>query len=80
MEKEYSKPDFQAIGFNVTTKCNLKCKGCIAMMDKYENPYTPDINTLLSDAESLVECVNFIEEFYIVGGESFLNRKTPYFV
>ena len=45
------------------------------MMDKYENPYTPDINTLLSDAESLLECVNFIEEFYIVGGESFLNRK-----
>jgi hypothetical protein len=75
MGEKYSKPDFQAIGFNVTTKCNLKCKGCIAMMDKYENPYTPDINTLLSDAESLLECVNFIEEFYIVGGESFLNRK-----
>ena len=49
------------------------------MMDKYENHYTPDINTLLSDAESLLECVNFIEDSYIVGGESFLNRKNSIF-
>lgn len=75
MTNEISKPDFQAIGFCVTTKCNLRCEGCVAMMDKYEKPYTPDINTLLSNAESLLECVNFIEEFYVVGGEPFLNRE-----
>lgn len=72
---KFIKPDFRAIGFNVTTKCNMRCNGCIAMMDKYDKPYTPDIETLLADAESLLECVNLIEEFYVVGGESFLNRQ-----
>ena len=60
--------------FMVTTNCTLKCKGCDNFIDHYENPTTPEPNTLINDAKSLLECVNRIEMFKIIGGEPFLNR------
>lgn len=77
-EKDLTPIDIDLFSFIATTKCNLRCKGCDNFMDHYENPSTPAPNSLISDAEALLECVNSIKEFKIIGGEPFLNRELYY--
>ena len=60
-EKDLTPIDIDLFSFIATTKCNLRCKGCDNFMDHYENPSTPAPNSLISDAEALLECVNSIK-------------------
>lgn len=73
-EEDLTPINLNLFSFIVTTKCNLRCKGCDNFIDKYIHPSTPKSNVLISDAKALLECVNKIDVFKIIGGEPFLNK------
>ncbi|MGL6105467.1 MAG: radical SAM protein [Fusobacteriaceae bacterium] len=57
----------------VATKCTLRCKDCANLMQYYDNPYIIDINTIKTSINRLIESVDNIEKFRILGGEPFLH-------
>lgn len=58
----------------ITTRCTLKCKKCCFLI-----PYLPfkkdyDINMVLNSMDALFDCVDRIQVFRILGGETFLYK------
>lgn len=56
----------------VTTKCTLKCKDCANLIPLYKNPYSIEFNVIKESLLILLENVESIEKFRILGGEPFL--------
>ncbi len=58
----------------VTQRCNLRCKNCVFMMPYFEHPVDFDIEDTLKYMRKLLDCVDSIQIFRILGGEPFLYR------
>lgn len=56
----------------VTTKCTLKCKDCANLIPLYKNPYSIEFNVIKESILRLLENIDSIERFRILGGEPFL--------
>ena len=71
-----------SVGFNIkfmdiviTERCSLKCKDCANLMQYYENPKNSDLDLLLKSTDRLMECINRIGEFRVIGGDPLMNDK-----
>ena len=53
----------------LTTACTLKCKGCSALMDKYEKPYHTNLKQNIKALERMLGSVDSIRHFRLLGGE-----------
>lgn len=58
----------------VTTRCTLRCKDCANLMQYYTCSEDEPIETLLDDLQKLLDSVDFIETFRIIGGEPLLRK------
>lgn len=56
----------------VTTKCSLRCKDCSNLMQYYKSPYDVDIELLLESVDKLMEVVDRISTYTLLGGEPLL--------
>lgn len=60
------------VSFVTTLKCNLKCKLCAAYSPRYENPYHPTVDALVSQIDRFFEVVTEVGYFTLSGGEPLL--------
>lgn len=56
----------------VTTKCTLRCKDCANLMPLYKKPYCVKLDVIKESMTNLLEAIDGIETFRILGGEPFL--------
>lgn len=59
----------------VTERCSLRCRGCSNLMQYYTEPKNCDITLLLNSVDKLMECVDYLNEFRVIGGEPFMNNE-----
>lgn len=56
----------------LTTKCNLRCKDCIALTPYYKNGYHVPIVTLFKSIDSFLSNIDYCYCLELLGGEPFL--------
>lgn len=66
---------FNRIQYVVTEKCTLRCKDCSHLIPYYKNPKDVDLEKNKDDFDKLINCVDFIGELRILGGEPFVNKN-----
>jgi len=64
----------------ITEKCSLKCKDCANLMQYYANPKNINYEKLFSYMDLLMESVNYVLEFRVIGGETFMNPQAYKFI
>ena len=56
----------------VGTRCTLRCKNCINLMQYYDGPYDLDVQDLISDLEQFLSLIDYCMCISLVGGEPFI--------
>ena len=59
----------------ITERCSLKCKDCANLMQYYEKPQNSDLEILFKSLDRMMECVDQIYEFRVLGGDPFMNKE-----
>lgn len=74
-EEKERRFNIKFISVDITNKCTLNCKNCCALMPYQQNTSRKnmDIDKTMRSLEKVVDCVDFIPELSIIGGEPFLN-------
>jgi len=58
----------------ITPRCSLKCINCANLMQYYDKPKDYDTARIIATVDRLLECVDSIDCFRILGGEPFLHK------
>ena len=58
----------------VTEGCSLKCKNCSNLMQYYEKPKMAGYELLVSSTDTILQNVDYVYEWRILGGEPFIFR------
>lgn len=58
----------------ITPRCSLKCMNCANLMQYYESPKDYDTDRILEAVDRILECVDLIDCFRILGGEPFMHK------
>lgn len=61
------------IGIRITNKCSLQCKHCSDLIPYYKKKENMNYKEIIQDINLLVNSLNYIHEFLIIGGETFLH-------
>ncbi len=59
----------------ITEQCSMKCRDCSNLMQFYSRPKNSDTNLLFKSMDRLMECVDHLYEFRIIGGDPFMNKE-----
>ncbi len=59
----------------ITERCSLKCKDCANLMQYYHRPVNADHDLLFKSTDKLMNCIDKLYEFRILGGDPFMNKK-----
>ncbi|MFD6880244.1 4Fe-4S cluster-binding domain-containing protein [Streptomyces sp. NPDC054904] len=59
----------------VTEACSMKCQDCSNLMQYYAKPRHSDLDLLESAVERIMDSVDGIYEFRVLGGEPFVNPR-----
>lgn len=63
---------FSRFMINVTTKCNLNCRNCLALVPLMKNPYHVPLDEVKNQIDILTNSIDEIIVFELIGGETFL--------
>ncbi len=63
------------IEFIITSKCNLKCKGCSNLIPLYKEIYEIDLKNYISQLDLLMKAIDFLYFLKIHGGEPLLSKS-----
>lgn len=69
-----------SIDIMITEKCSLRCRDCANLMQYYTNPQDMDFDKLFASLDILMQCVDHVLEFRVLGGETFMNRRAHQYV
>lgn len=58
----------------ITSRCSLKCKNCVSLMQYYSNPFDVDIDLNLLSLRKILDSVDQVNQLKILGGEPFINK------
>ena len=78
LKEDYIKDDklnLKTIDIQVTERCSLKCKDCSNLMQYYKKPQNSEINLLFKSIERIMECIDNLDEFRVLGGDPFMNKE-----
>jgi hypothetical protein len=78
LKEDYIKDDklnLKIIDIQVTERCSLKCKDCSNLMQYYKKPQNSEINLLFKSIERIMECIDNLDEFRVLGGDPFMNKE-----
>lgn len=67
--------NFKYMDVVITEACSMKCIDCSNLMQYYTNPKHSDLLLLFDSLDKLLECIDSIGEFRVLGGEPFVNKK-----
>ena len=67
------------VEMHIMDSCNLNCKGCSHFSPIFDFQI-PDIKSRINDVRILSEKISYIHEFFILGGEPFLNPEIGQYV
>ena len=67
--------NLKCIDIVVTERCSMKCKDCSNLMQYYVDPKNAELEPLFKNLDKLMECVDWVYEFRILGGEPFMNKE-----
>lgn len=59
----------------ITERCSMKCKDCANLMQYYEKPMNSDLDQLSKSLDRLMNNVDRLYEFRILGGDPFMNKE-----
>lgn len=59
----------------VTEACSMKCQDCSNLMQYYTKPRHSDLDLLESAVDRVMDSIDWIYEFRVLGGEPFVNPK-----
>ena len=59
----------------ITEQCSMKCRDCANLMQFYSRPKNSDTNLLFKSMDRLMECVDHLNEFRVIGGDPFMNKE-----
>jgi organic radical activating enzyme len=59
----------------ITEQCSMKCRDCSNLMQFYSRPKNSDTNLLFRSMDRLMECVDRLYEFRVIGGDPFMNKE-----
>ena len=65
----------RSVDIMITEKCSLKCKDCANLMQYYKKPQDGNLEGIISSVEWLLNVVDGVYEFRLIGGEPFMNKK-----
>lgn len=65
-----------SMGVLISTRCNLRCKGCNHLRDYYKpsDNFDIEVSRIFDDLGRVLDAVDFVYALVIVGGESFLHK------
>ncbi len=65
-----------SMGVLISTRCNLRCKGCNHLREYYKpfNNFDIEAVRIFDDLGRVLDAVDFVHTVVIVGGESFLHK------
>ena len=61
------------LDFSITSRCSLKCRDCLSLMQYYEHPKNYNLCKMFYALDFLGNNVDAIGELRILGGEPFVN-------
>jgi len=59
----------------VTEACSMKCVDCSNLMQYYEAPKHSELPQLVRGVDRIMEAIDWIDEFRVLGGEPFVNKQ-----
>lgn len=73
--QDQNKNIIPIILFDITTKCTLNCKDCLALTPHYDNNEKCNVpyETVIKDIETFLNAVDYVIDFELIGGETFLH-------
>ena len=58
----------------ITSRCTLKCKNCNIFIGHIPTPHDIDINRLKTNFDLFFDCVDYVYEYTLLGGEPFIHK------
>ncbi|MBD1156617.1 4Fe-4S cluster-binding domain-containing protein [Pelagibacterales bacterium SAG-MED20] len=65
----------KSVDIQITEKCSLKCKDCSNLMQYYQKPKDSELNQLFKSLDNLMNVVDHVNEFRVLGGDPFMNKE-----
>jgi organic radical activating enzyme len=66
--------NIKSVDVQITERCSLKCKDCANLMQYYQKPANSNIDTMFLSIEKLMEAIDSLDEFRLLGGDPFMNK------
>jgi hypothetical protein len=64
----------------ITEKCSLKCIDCSNLMQYYVQPQDIEFDGLFNSLDALMQSVDHVFEFRVLGGETFMNKRAHEYI
>lgn len=64
----------------ITERCSLKCRDCSNLMQYYVDPQNLEFKEVFEALDILMESVDHVVEFRVLGGETFMNKDAYKFI
>lgn len=64
----------------ITEKCSLNCRDCANLMQYYTHPQDADYDELFNSLDVIMQSVDHVLEFRVLGGEAFMNRSAHLYI
>lgn len=80
IEFDVTKPRLQHLEFNITSHCNLNCKGCLQVCNLVTTPGYADYSIFMKDFRRIREIFEGVDYIKIMGGEPLLSKDVCKYV
>jgi len=74
------KLDIPSVDVVITERCSLKCVACANLMQFYHRPQNSDKDLMFKSIDKLMNCIDSLYEFRVLGGDPFMNKQMYEFV
>ena len=67
--------NLKAMDIVVTERCSMKCRDCSNLMQYYVRPQNAEINKMFKSLDRLMNSIDWLYEFRVLGGDPFMNKE-----
>ena len=67
--------NLKAMDIVVTERCSMKCRDCSNLMQYYVRPQNVEINKMFKSLDRLMNSIDWLYEFRVLGGDPFMNKE-----
>lgn len=70
-----NKLNIPSLGYQITQKCTLRCKYCMALMPYIKKPQNFDVDKIISDFDNLFKIVDNVNTVTLGGGDALVHPE-----